>query len=387
MFEWSWDDIANECETFLGPKGFAGVQISPPSENIVVDGRPWWERYQPLSYDLTTRSGDEGALKSMLSRCNKAGVRVYADLVVNHMAAASGTGTAGHSCDAGSRSYPAVPYGGGDFHKSCPINNYGDPAEVRNCELVGLPDLDQSKPYVREKIVEYMNHLVDLGIAGFRVDAAKHIWPADLEAIYGSVKNLNTEFFPENSRPFYYQEVIDFGGDAVKREEYLGFGNVLEFRHGCELSKAFKGQNQLKNLANWGTAWGLMQPHDSVVFVENHDTQRSGSGGVDILTYKSPREYKMAVAFMLAHPHGETTKLFSGYSYSNNDQGPPGDGWVYEHRWSQISNMVEFRNVVQGNGKNSFKTFAVQGCQTDTNQRDVFKLERTVDLLISHSIF
>nr|CAI5854307.1 unnamed protein product [Callosobruchus analis] len=232
-----------------------------------------------------------------------------------------------------------------------------------------------------------MNHLVDLGIAGFRVDAAKHIWPADLEAIYGSVKNLNTEFFPENSRPFYYQEVIDFGGDAVKREEYLGFGNVLEFRHGCELSKAFKGQNQLKNLANWGTAWGLMQPHDSVVFVENHDTQRSGSGGVDILTYKSPREYKMAVAFMLAHPHGETTKLFSGYSYSNNDQGPPGDGWVYEHRWSQISNMVEFRNVVQGNGKNSFKTFAVQGCQTDTNQRDVFKLERTVDLLISHSIF
>nr|CAH7746109.1 unnamed protein product [Callosobruchus chinensis] len=28
MFEWRWDDIANECETFLGPKGFAGVQVS-----------------------------------------------------------------------------------------------------------------------------------------------------------------------------------------------------------------------------------------------------------------------------------------------------------------------------------------------------------------------
>ncbi|VEN41495.1 unnamed protein product [Callosobruchus maculatus] len=348
MFEWSWDDIANECETFLGPKGFAGVQISPPSENIVVGNRPWWERYQPLSYDLTTRSGDEGALKSMISRCNKAGIRIYADLVVNHMAASSGTGTAGHGCDAGSRSYPEVPYGGGDFHKSCPINNYNDPAEVRNCELVGLPDLDQGKQYVRDKIVEYMNHLVDIGIAGFRVDAAKHIWPADLEAMYGSVKNLNTEFFPENSRPFYYQEVIDFGGDAVKREEYLGFGNVLEFRHGCELSKAFQGQNQLKNLANWGTAWGLMQPHDSVVFVENHDTQRSGSGGVEILTYKKAREYKMAVAFMLAHPHGETTKIFSGYAYDDNDQGPPGSGWVYEHRWSQISNMVGFRNVVEG---------------------------------------
>lgn len=27
LFEWKWPDIAKECETFLGPKGFAGVQV------------------------------------------------------------------------------------------------------------------------------------------------------------------------------------------------------------------------------------------------------------------------------------------------------------------------------------------------------------------------
>ena len=27
LFEWKWDDIANECEQFLGPKGYAGVQV------------------------------------------------------------------------------------------------------------------------------------------------------------------------------------------------------------------------------------------------------------------------------------------------------------------------------------------------------------------------
>lgn len=27
LFEWKWDDIANECEQFLGPKGFGGVQV------------------------------------------------------------------------------------------------------------------------------------------------------------------------------------------------------------------------------------------------------------------------------------------------------------------------------------------------------------------------
>jgi hypothetical protein len=34
LFEWSWDDIAHECQTFLGPKGFSAVQISPPNEHI-----------------------------------------------------------------------------------------------------------------------------------------------------------------------------------------------------------------------------------------------------------------------------------------------------------------------------------------------------------------
>ena len=28
LFEWKWDDIARECENFLGPKGYAGVQVS-----------------------------------------------------------------------------------------------------------------------------------------------------------------------------------------------------------------------------------------------------------------------------------------------------------------------------------------------------------------------
>ena len=27
LFEWKWTDIANECERFLGPRGFCGVQV------------------------------------------------------------------------------------------------------------------------------------------------------------------------------------------------------------------------------------------------------------------------------------------------------------------------------------------------------------------------
>lgn len=28
LFEWKYDDIANECETFLSTNGFAGVQVT-----------------------------------------------------------------------------------------------------------------------------------------------------------------------------------------------------------------------------------------------------------------------------------------------------------------------------------------------------------------------
>lgn len=50
LFEWKWSDIASECENYLAPNGFGGVQISPPTENtaIYIDWlstkRPWWER-------------------------------------------------------------------------------------------------------------------------------------------------------------------------------------------------------------------------------------------------------------------------------------------------------------------------------------------------------
>ena len=37
--------------------------------------RPWWERYQPVSYKLTSRSGTEAEFKDMVHRCKAVGVR------------------------------------------------------------------------------------------------------------------------------------------------------------------------------------------------------------------------------------------------------------------------------------------------------------------------
>lgn len=77
LFEWKWVDIAEECERFLGPAGYCGFQVSPPMEHVILpaDNHPWWQRYQPVSYVLHSRSGTPEEFADMVRRCNAVGVR------------------------------------------------------------------------------------------------------------------------------------------------------------------------------------------------------------------------------------------------------------------------------------------------------------------------
>ncbi|XP_028898031.2 alpha-amylase-related protein [Zeugodacus cucurbitae] len=366
LFEWKWTDIAWECERFLAPRGFAGVQVSPVTENVVIAGRPWWERYQPVSYKLITRSGNETEFADMVRRCNAVGVRIYVDVLLNHMAASyDGVvyGTGGSIAYPSAKYFPAVPFIEQDFHSTCDIQDWNDRFQVQNCELVRLKDLDQGSERVRTQLLGFLNHLIELGVAGFRVDAAKHMSAEELKLIYDSMRDLNTAHgFARNARPFIYQEVIDHGYEQISKYEYSPLGAVTEFRFSEEIGGAFRGHNQLKWLRNWGPEWSFLPSGHAFVFIDNHDNQREGG---NVLTYKNAKQYKMANAFALAYPYG-ITRMMSSYDFQDHDQAPPADeneqllspkfdadgacvnGWVCEHRWRQIYNMVGFKNAVRG---------------------------------------
>lgn len=303
----------------------------------------------------------------MISRCNRVGIRIYADIVVNHMAAFNGVGTGGSTANSSNRDYPAVPYTDKDFHNPiCTIQNYQDPLQVRDCELSGLRDLNQTVPYVRDRIVELLNHLVDLGMAGFRFDAAKHMWPRNLAVIYGRIKSLNPSHgFKSGAKPFIYQEVIDLGNEPISKNEYTSMGVVTEFGYSDAIGRVFRGLEPLKKLKNFGPAWGFMSSQDALVFVDNHDNQRGhGAGGANVLTFRNDRLYKMATAFKLAYPYGIVRMMSSYYfAQSETDLGPPNDSagnitspsiqrdgscarpWICEHRWKQIANMIKFKQI------------------------------------------
>jgi len=45
----------------------------------------------------------------MVNRCNAAGVRIYVDALINHMAAGVGIGSDGSPYDSHTKYYPSVP--------------------------------------------------------------------------------------------------------------------------------------------------------------------------------------------------------------------------------------------------------------------------------------
>lgn len=371
LFEWRWDDIAQECEAWLGPNGYGAVQISPPHEHRVMDDGntpfPWYQRYQPVSYKLSSRSGNQTELANMVSRCHRAGVKVYADVVINHMASAGvGQGSGGSNFDAAKFAYNAVPYDQGDFHEPCAIEaaDYTEkPWRVQRCQLLGQQDLDTGSEKVQTAISDAMNELLALGVAGFRIDSAQHIPPAHLAKILRQLRPLNTKFHTNGGRPFIYQDVSRKGADSIQPKAYFTNGAVTEFGYGRHLGEQVR-YGQLKNLVLFGEAWGLMPSHKAVVFTDNHVTQRSRDR--NIVTFFAPPDggasYQLANIFMLAWPYG-IPRIMSSYDWTREvgtAAGPPADeqgntlnvacedGWVCEHRWPEIANMVEFRNVTQG---------------------------------------
>lgn len=338
LFEWRFESVARACTDSLGPAGYGYVQVSPPQEHI--QGPQWWTSYQPVSYRIAGRLGDRAAFKAMVDTCHAAGVKVVADSVINHMAAGDGVGTGGSSYT--KYDYPGT-YSGSDMDDCrATISNYQDRANVQNCELVQLADLDTGEDYVRGRIAGYLNDLLSLGVDGFRIDAAKHMPAADLANIKARLSNPGV---------YWKQEAIYGAGEAVSPSEYLGNGDVQEFRYARDLKRVFQSEN-LAYLKNFGEAWGYMPSGQSAVFVDNHDTERVG----DTLNYKDGSAYTLAGVFMLAWPYG-SPDVHSGYEWSDKDAGPPNggsvnacysDGWKCQHAWREISSMVGFRNAARG---------------------------------------
>jgi alpha-amylase len=362
LFEWNWPSVARECATVLGPAGYGGVQVAPPQDSLSRSGpapvHPWWEVYQPVDYNLTSRMGTEDQFKAMVATCRAAGVKVYVDAVINHMTGQGDTSYGG--VHYAKYDYPGL-YSFGDFHHypaDCPepdgtIHDFNNYLEVTKCELVGLADLRTESDSVRDTLAGYLNKLLSYGVSGFRVDAAKHIGQTDLAAIEARLQNT-----VDGARPYLALEVVPGGPGKLAPAAFEGVGNLLGFDYATQIHDAFKSYTtppggNITDLQIFGEQSGLLPSDKELVFVENHDTERNGS----TLSYKDGATNIIATEFMLAWPHGQP-EVYASFAWNSSDDSPPSDahgfitntdcanGWVCTDRTPGVANMVGWHNDV-----------------------------------------
>ena len=425
LFEWPWADVAKEC-SFLAQAGYTAVQVSPPNEHLVpienqggqpASDYPWWVRYQPVTHDLTklnSRSGSLAQFQTMLNTCNAAGVDVYVDAVINHMAyeivGNPATGTAGTEYDNGfpnpTTRFYGDQYGADDFHMDCNILSYSDRAQVQNCKLSGLPDLDTGSAYVQGQLHGYLQGLLDMGVAGFRVDGAKHMAAYEIAAIVAGLTRA------DGGQPYIYYEVIDTSNnnERIRDWEYAPHGDVSEFEYSVTaMGTKFNCGGNIADLQTLPSYASMMASRFAVVFTDNHDNQRGhGPGGGCIVDHRDGQTHVLANVFTLAYPYGHPM-LTSSYYWTTNPNseagdslGPPStnDGgttwgpglgsatrpvygagqtgldypahcsgnypsavtnadlgyWVCEHRHPALANMVGFRAATHGEAATDWET-------------------------------
>lgn len=325
LFGWPYEDIEKEC-SHIAKAGWMGIKVFPPSEQIMSDEwpqegelNPWFFAYQVVSYKLSGRSGTRAQLRKMINTCRSQGLRIYADAVINHMTGGGNDkwdqhispqcATWGPKSSSGSSpyythdfmdhdsnlthdrpglEYPSVPYNPTDFHCERSLNSWTDPFLLNNGWLVGLADLNTEKEYVQERIASYLADLIGIGFSGFRIDAAKHIYPSSLSAIFKRFKDkLGGGDLPEDF--ITYLEVI-IGGEAG-----LLMCNDGDYNFGASFEQKMKAaglsDSDIMKVKIWSSDYPKEFPicGDWVIpaarlAVENecHDDQNPGSSSRDM---------------------------------------------------------------------------------------------------------
>jgi alpha-amylase len=371
LWEWNWESVGSECGV-LAKDGYTGVQVAPPQNSVkrteLGNGsdtilHPWWEVYQPVTYDLTSRMGNEDQFKAMVSTCRKAGVKVYVDAVINHMTGQGHTSYGGVDYTP----YNYKDYVPKDFHfntDECPssdggIQDFNNKLQVFKCNLVGLEDLRTETDKVQEQLAAYLNKLIGYGVSGFRVDAAKHIGQDDLDAIYSRLNKTK-----DGVRPYWVLEVFGGGPGILSPEAFTSSGDVLGLDGVKQIRDAFNSYpsehvGSIATLEVFGAGSGLTASDKTLSFVDNHDTERNG----DALNYKDGARYVLASEWLLASGYG-SPQIFSSFTWTtDSNASPPSDDdgmikdtdcgnglWTCDHRDRGIVAIVKWHNYV-GNAK------------------------------------
>ena len=279
-FNWTYNNIkANLAD--IAEAGYTAVQTSPVqqpkdySASYHTMSDEWWKMYQPLNLDIaeegTTYLGSPDDLQELCEAADTYGIKVIVDIVANHLA---NNGTDGGGFSHVNVNVDPDLYYSKYFHSSTSAINYNSRQSITQDHL-GMPDLNTGNSYIQQKVLKLLKDCVDLGVDGFRFDAAKHI-----EVPTGS-SSFASDFWSTviNGIKAYKDDVYVYGevlGSAgIDISNYTTYMSVTDDEASSTARGGVTGSNAA-SLASYSYPKGAGDSK-SVLWVESHDTYMDGS--------------------------------------------------------------------------------------------------------------
>jgi len=359
-FDWPTTDIANNAKK-IAELGYGAVLIPPPLYSQSDDsGKAWWQRYQPKDYRIVRSFlGNKADLERAIAALHSNGVRIYADIVFNHMANEKRLDRLhfpGHTelqryqqdreAFKKDRLYGNLDTGlfsPWDFNAGCNIQNWMDHHETVEYSLSGLPDLDLNS-WVIEQQRRCLKALNDLGFDGYRIDAIKHLPEEHIRQVFETEDMAGKFLFGEALTSNDNEEGVFLWPLFEKTQ--LSF---YDFPLHETLRRAFSPNGSLRELVD-PVAYGQALPWwRSVTFAVTHDMPNNdGFRGVMLQTQD---EY-LTNAYLIGRDGG-VPMIYSDGNQSADLYPEDRNRWANAWMREDMAGMIRFHNAVHSLSQHS----------------------------------
>ena len=350
-FCWRYTDITVNLPS-IAESSFKSIQISPVQQPK-NGGATWWSFYQPLSFSIADNSslGTKEELTTLCEEAAKYDISIIADIVFNHLAnidddhlEADGTPMVSPEVELYEPEIYAKRNASGSeatFHHN--KNASGSGAVTQYYQWGQLPDLNTANPLVQQRSLDLLKECIDVGIDGFRLDAAKHIeTPTDPQYasdFFPNVINAAKDYYKTvngNKDLYVYGEILDNPDGGRTINDYLPYIDVTDNK----VKSSYISATIRKNATVLPTTnYSKQCDSDHIVYwAESHDDYTSGE------TLASSIQVNKAWAMMSSRKGGRGLYLARQAVRDNVVVGEVGS-YLFEHPSVGAANRFHNRFV------------------------------------------
>ncbi len=304
----NWWDFVVEKLPELADAGITEIWLPPAQKSNHAPSMG----YDPFDYfDLgefaqkgrtETYFGSRDELENLIDRAHELGIKVYADIVYNHMSG----GKLEWNPNANDSTYTDFDPASGRY--AFDFNNF-HPSTYATSDAGGFedfPDLAHENPSTLTMLEDNLRWLRnEIGFDGWRFDYVKGFSPSVVRQLQASAGGD------------VIGELYD-GNKTLLRNWLEGSGNttaVFDFPQFFALQEMCNNRSGTFDMRNlWGSGLHFTEPARSVTFVENHDTDKDHPVVYDKM---------LAYAFMLTHEGTPTIFWKDYYNYNLARPGQP----------------------------------------------------------------